>query len=74
MKTGLSKAFCSMEFCHLNLHGRYIITQSTQSFTVSVTGQFQALCMYQHKNEEEEEEEKKKREKRRIWINVKMKI
>ena len=50
-----------MEFCHLNLHVRYI-TQSIQSLTVSVTRQFHAVCVFQNKNEEEEQ--KKKREKR----------
>jgi hypothetical protein len=49
-----------MEFCHFNLHERYIITQSIKRSTVSATGRFQAVCVFQNKNEEEEEEEAKK--------------
>ena len=68
-----------MEVFHLNLPRRHF-TLSIQNLTVSVKGQFKAVCVFQNKNEEEEEEEeeeekmKKKRKKRRIWINVKMKI
>jgi hypothetical protein len=54
VKTALSKAFCPIEFCHLNLHGRYIITHSIHGLTVSATGQFQAVCVFQNKNEEKE--------------------